>query len=310
MLLRICPSQTKIDFLGKRTIAYVLSAFLMIAAVYSTATKGVNFGIDFAGGILMEVKTDGPADIKTMRKTLSSLKLGDVALQGMGDTGEEVMIRIQKQEGGEEKEMEALLAVKKALGDSVEYRKTEVVGPKVGEELIQDGVWAVIFAIGAIVLYIWFRFEWQFAIGAMIALIHDVITTIGIFSVLQLDFNLTTIAAVLTIAGYSINDTVVSYDRVRENLQKFKKMPINELLNLSVNDMLSRTLLTSLTTLLAVISIFIFGGEVLRTFAFAMIWGVIIGTYSSIYVAIPFLGFFDLRYGHSAAPAEFDKAGS
>ncbi|MCK5295694.1 MAG: protein translocase subunit SecF [Alphaproteobacteria bacterium] len=295
--IKIFPEKTTFDFLGKRKIAFNFSGLLMVISIVSVLVMGLNFGIDFAGGLLIEVKTEGQADIKAMRKTLSSLKLGDVSLQGIGENGDEVMIRVQRQDGEEGKQMEALNSIKKALGDGVIYRKTEMVGPKVGGELIQDGILAVVFAILAICVYIWFRFEWQFALGAMIALVHDVIATVGIFSVLALDFNLTTIAAIMTIAGYSINDTVVSYDRVRENLRKYKKMKISDLLNLSINDMLSRTILTSCTTLVAVLSIFIFGGEVLRTFAFAMMWGIVIGTYSSMYVAMPFLEFFDLRYG-------------
>lgn len=306
--IKIFPEKTTFDFLGKRKIAFGFSGLLMVISIVSVLVMGLNFGIDFAGGILIEVKTEGQADIKTMRKTLSSLKLGDVSLQGIGENGDEVMIRVQRQDGEEDKQMEALNSIKKALGDSVEYRKTEMVGPKVGGELIQDGILAVVFAILAISVYIWFRFEWQFALGAMIALIHDVIATVGIFSVLALDFNLTTIAAIMTIAGYSINDTVVSYDRVRENLRKYKKMKISDLLNLSINDMLSRTMLTSCTTLVAVLSIFIFGGDVLRTFAFAMMWGIVIGTYSSMYVAMPFLEFFDLRYGTENA-GQFENIG-
>lgn len=296
-MIKCLPQETKINFLNKRYIAMVLSALLIIASIFSVATKGLNFGIDFTGGLLLEVQTAEKADIGAMRKTLSGLSLGEVSLQETGHTGDEVMIRAQGKDDGDEHAQKANLdKIKTALGDTIsEYRKVEMVGPKVGGELIENGIWAVVLAIFAIVFYIWFRFELPFAIGAMIALVHDVITTVGIFSMLGMDFNLTTVAAVLTIAGYSINDTVVSYDRVRENLERFKKMAIPELLNLSINDMLSRTVLTSLTTLMAVISIYTFGGDVLKGFAFAMIWGVIIGTYSSVYIAMPFLTYFDIR---------------
>ncbi|MCP4395246.1 MAG: protein translocase subunit SecF [Alphaproteobacteria bacterium] len=296
-MIKCIPQETKINFLGKRFIAFALSALLIIASIGSITTKGLNLGIDFTGGLLLEVKTNNTANIAGMRKTLSELGLGDVALQGIGESGNEVMIRVQGHEGGDEKSQKKNLdKIKEALGDRIsEYRRIEMVGPQVGSELIKDGILAVTFAILAIIMYIWFRFELPFAIGGMIALSHDVIATVGIFSILGMDFNLTTIAAILTIAGYSINDTVVSFDRVRENLGRFKKMDIPELLNLSINDMLSRTMLTSLTTLLAVVSIYLFGGEVLKGFAFAMIWGVIIGTYSSMYIAMPFLTYFDIR---------------
>jgi preprotein translocase subunit SecF len=296
-MIKCLPQETKINFLNKRYIALVFSALLIIASIFSVATKGLNFGIDFTGGLLLDVQTTETADIGAMRKALSGLDLGEVSLQGTGTSGNEVMIRVQGKDAGDEHTQKAdLEKIKTALGTTVsEYRKIEMVGPKVGGELITDGIWAVALSILAIVLYIWFRFELPFAIGAMIALVHDVITTVGIFSILGMDFNLTTVAAVLTIAGYSINDTVVSYDRVRENLERFKKMEIPELLDLSINDMLSRTMLTSLTTLIAVVSIYTFGGDVLKGFAFAMIWGVVIGTYSSVYIAMPFLTYFDIR---------------
>jgi preprotein translocase subunit SecF len=246
-------------------------------------------GIDFLGGILIEAKTDGPADISKLRREMNGLDLGEIKLQEFG-APDDILIRIQKQEGGEKAQQAAIRKVKAALDSSVvEYRRTEFVGPTVGAELREAATWAVFSAIGAILLYIWFRFEWQFGLGAVIALLHDVITTIGLFALLQLEFNLATVAAILTIAGYSINDTVVVYDRVRENMRRYKKMPYEELFNNAINQTLSRTVVTSVTTLLALIALYIFGGEVIRGFSIALIWGVLIGTYSSIALAVPFL---------------------
>jgi len=216
------------------------------------------------------------------------LGLGEVSLQEFGQPTD-VLIRIQRQDGGEKAQQEAVNTIKAALGSSVEYRRTEFVGPKVSDELFWDGLTAVGLAILAILIYIWFRFEWQFGLGAVVALSHDVITTIGIFALMGFEFNLSTVAAVLTIAGYSINDTVVVFDRVRENLRKYKKMPFPELLNNSINQTLSRTVITSVTTMLALLALYLLGGEVIRDFSFAMIWGVLIGTYSSICLAVPIL---------------------
>lgn len=293
--LHLIPKGMKIDFIGKKLIFFVLSVTMILGSVGLFTTQGLNYGIDFQGGIMMEVRNkSGAADIAKMRTDLGSLGLGDISIQEFGEP-EEVLIRIQRQEGDERAQQRAVDAVKSVLNDSVEYRRTEFVGPKVSEELFADGIMAVSLAIGAILVYIWFRFEWQFGMGAVIALVHDVITTIGIFALLGMEFNLSTVAAVLTIAGYSINDTVVVYDRVRENLRKYKKMDLIELLNMSINDTLSRTVMTSVTTLLALIALYVLGGEVIRGFSFAMIWGVLIGTYSSICLAVPLLSYFVLR---------------
>ena len=294
-LIAYFPETFNLRFVEKRKIAAFASAIILLVSMGSVALQGLNFGIDFAGGILMEVRSSKAVNPAVIRAEVASLGLGEVSITTFGDTGRDVSIRIQRQEGGEEAQSIALRKVREALGTDYEYRRTELVGPKVGAELVRDGALAVGLAILAICFYIWVRFEWQFALGATLALTHDVISTVGLFSVLQLDFNLTTVAAILTIAGYSINDTVVAYDRVRENLRKYKKMSLIELLNLSLNNVLSRTILTSLTTLLAVMALYIFGGEVLRGFSFALVWGVIIGTYSSIYVAIPVLIYFNLR---------------
>lgn len=293
--LRLVPKNTAIDFIGKRFIAFAVSAMLSLGSIGSLAVQGLNFGIDFAGGVLIEIRAPEPRDIGDLRSGLNELGLGDVEIQEAGETGRDYIVRVPQQAGGEEAQLAAQQAVRGFLGEDVEYRRVELVGPAVGQELIVDGVLAVSLAILAIMAYIWLRFEWHFAVGATTALIHDVITTVGLFAILQLEFNLATVAAVLTIAGYSINDTVVLYDRVRDNLRKYKKMPLPDLLNLSNNEVLARTLLTSLTTLLALVSILIFGGDVLRGFAVAMIWGVVIGTYSTIYVAMPMLIVLNLR---------------
>ncbi len=277
-------------------IAGVGSSLLVLLSVLFFAILGLNYGIDFRGGILIEIRTPAAADMADLRKRLSGLGLGEVQLQTFGNETD-VLIRVERQPGGEKGQQIAVKAVKDALGDGVDYRRTETVGPKVGGELIEAGVIAVLAALGAMLLYIWFRFEWQFGVGAVVALTHDVILTIGIFALLGLEFNLSTVAAILTIAGYSINDTVVVFDRVRENLRKYKSMELDALLNLSINDTLSRTILTSVTTLLALFALFLFGGEVIKGFSFAMIWGVIVGTYSSIWIAVPLLVYMKLNRG-------------
>ena len=293
--LRIVPADTNIDFIGRRNLAFVFSAVLMVLSVGFFAIKGLNYGIDFKGGILMEVRTPGAADLPRLRAKLSSLGLGEVALQEFGEPTD-VLIRVERQPGGEKAQLIAVEVVKGALGSDVaSYRRVEFVGPKVGAELIRAGTIAVFLSIFVIMVYVWFRFEWQFSIGAVVALTHDVISTIGIFSLVGLEFNLATVAAILTIAGYSINDTVVVFDRIRENLRKYKTMGVEELLNRSINQTLSRTILTSVTTLLALFAIFFFGGEVIADFAFALIWGVLIGTYSSIWIASPILLFLNVR---------------
>ncbi|KAA5607529.1 protein translocase subunit SecF [Roseospira marina] len=295
-LLNIIPVDTKIDFMKRRLVALVLSIVLMLASVASLAVQQLNFGIDFAGGILVEARMPSEPDMADMRARLNGLGLGAVSLTHIGENARDVMIRVQQPaDTTDEQEGAALKAIQSVLGDSVDYRRVELVGPKVGSELIEAGIWAVSLSILAIVVYIWFRFEWQFAVGAMVALVHDVLVTLGLFSLLRLEFDLTTVAAVLTLAGYSINDTVVVYDRVREKLRKYKKLDLIELLNLSLNKTLSRTILTSFTTLIAVLSLLFLGGDVLRNFSAALAFGIIIGTYSTIYVAVPILAYFDLR---------------
>ncbi|WP_040707282.1 protein translocase subunit SecF [Oceanibaculum indicum] len=296
-----------VPFLRFKGLCFALSALLMLGSLVSLATQGLNFGIDFRGGILMEVRTPQPANLSEMRSTLGQLGLGEVSLQEFG-AETDVLIRIQQQDGGEAGQQAAIEAVRGALGDDVNYRRVEFVGPKVGAELIQDGILAVLIALGAILMYIWFRFEWQFGVGGVLTLIHDVLITIGLFSVLQLEFNLSTVAAILTIAGYSINDTVVVYDRIRENLRKYKKLDISALCDLSLNDTLARTLLTSGTTILALVALFSFGGPVVRDFSGALIFGILIGTYSSIFIATPVLTYMNLRRDSDNASEDAGKA--
>ncbi len=294
MLLRLIPANTKINFVKFRGLYFAISLLMLIAAGFSYGIQGLNYGIDFAGGILIEVRaTDDkgqpkPADIAGMRKSLGALGLGEVSLQGFGQPSD-VLIRVEKQTGEEAAQMAAIVKIRAALGKGYEYRRQEFVGPTVGAELIRDGAIATILALLAIMAYVWFRFEWQFGVAAVVALAHDVFLTIGLFSELQMEFNLATVAAILTIAGYSINDTVVVFDRVRENMRRYKKMPFPELMNRSVNDTLSRTLMTSLTTMLALLALYFFGGQVIRDFSIAMIWGIVVGTYSSICLAVPLL---------------------
>jgi len=292
MRIKLLPENPNFGFLQKRVAFFIFSGLLVAASLGLFAVNSLNYGIDFTGGIMIEVKTDQPGQIGTMRKELKALNLGAVELQEFGAPND-ILIRLQAQQGGEKANQAAVAAVKQALGDGMDYRRTELVGPKVSDELFWNGLYAVVSAIFAILVYIWFRFEWQFGLGAVVALTHDVITTIGVFALIQLEFNLSTVAAVLTIAGYSINDTVVVFDRVRENLRKYKTMPMDELLNQSANETLSRTVMTSLTTLLALVALYFLGGEIIRDFAFAMIWGVVIGTYSSVCLAVPLL----LRFG-------------
>ena len=293
-LLTLIPANTKIDFVGKRQFAFGFSIILILLSIGTFLVQGLNLGIDFRGGVLIEVETNGPADIEKLRDVLGNLGLGEIQVQEFGNPND-VLIRVQQQDGGEKAQQDAVISIKEALGDyAKEYRRTESVGPTVGAELIRAAVLAVGLALGAILIYIWIRFEWQFGVGAIIALIHDVLTTVGLFAVTQLEFNLATVAAVLTIAGYSINDTVVIYDRVREELRRYKKLSIPDLLNLSVNRTLSRTFLTSVTTLIALLALATLGGPIIRDFSLAMIWGVLIGTYSSIFVAVPALLVFKL----------------
>jgi preprotein translocase subunit SecF len=276
----------KIDFMRWRFFGFAFSLALTALTVGLVATVGLNYGIDFVGGTQIEAQTKGPADLGAMRARIDALHLGHASLQQFGSP-DDVLIRLPQQPGGDTAQMKAVKRAQDALGSNIQYRRIEVVGPTVGGELIRAGILATALALGAILVYVWFRFEWQFGIGATIATLHDVITTVGLFAIFQLEFNLTTLAAILTIAGYSINDTVVIYDRVRENLRKHRTMPFGELVNLALNETLSRTILTVSTVALAVLSLLFFGGEVLKGFSIAMLWGIVIGTYSSLFIAAP-----------------------
>ena len=296
--LNLVPIKPNINFLIRRKYFFVFSVILLLSSAFFYLFNGLNLGIDFKGGIMLEVRVSSSTNILQMRQGLSNLNLGEIKIQQFGaDT--DFLIRIQKQEGGEKAQQSAIDLVKQTLPSDIKYRRTEFVGPKVSKELYRDGILAVIFAIIGILAYIWFRFEWQFGLGAIIALTHDVITTIGVYALTGLEFNLSTVAAILTIAGYSINDTVVVYDRVRENLRKYKTLELVNLLNNSVNETLSRTIMTSVTTLLALGALYVLGGEVIRGFSIGMIWGVLIGTYSSICIAVPLLLFLNVKRGSS-----------
>jgi preprotein translocase subunit SecF len=283
------PEGTSINFMSFRRPAFWGSIAIMLVAAGLFFSMGLNYGVDFKGGTMVELRAkEGNADIQGLRDKVGGLGLGDVQIQEFG-TPTDVLIRIEQQPGGETAQQEALQKVQAAVSEAYIQRRVEVVGPAVSGELRTTGIIAVLASILAIILYIWFRFEWQFAIGAVLALTHDVIVTVGVFALLQLEFDLSTVAALLTILGYSVNDTVVVSDRIRENLRKFKRMPLVELLNRSINETLSRTLMTSGTTLIVLFALYFLGGEVIRNFSFAMLFGVLIGTYSSIFIAAPLL---------------------
>ncbi len=375
----------KFDFLGQRRAALILSTLINVVSILAVIFVGLNFGIDFKGGIAIQARAkQGPAQLDSLRGIVGGLGVGEVSLQEFGEAST-VLIRIQRQDGGpqcvagaqrvmqkragegwqvkpgpagtgdveftsptaldgvgwrdavsragltiverqlprgttttakidmtteqraEWCQQVAIKLVEDAIGSNYELRGTESVGPKIGDELMVSGIWAVLATMGAIVVYVWFRYEWQFGVGALIAMLHDVISTMGVFVLFQLDFSLTALAAVLTIAGYSINDTVVIFDRVRENMRRYKKLGLIELLNLSINETLSRTLMTSGTVFVAVLALVLFGGPVLYSFSFAMLWGVIVGTYSSVWVACAGLVYLGLRADH-LRPADDEKA--
>ncbi|MFD1157990.1 protein translocase subunit SecD [Roseovarius aestuarii] len=291
--LRLVPQETKWDFFRRWRVSLGISAFLIVIAFGSFVVQGLNFGIDFRGGTTIRTESAQPIDVGQYRDAIGQLDLGDVSIAEVfdptfGPDQNVAMIRVQAQEGQESVSNEVILAVEEVLQQTVpdlKFTSVESVGPKVSGELITAAVIAVSLAIGAVLIYIWLRFEWQFAVGAVAALVHDVVLTIGVFSELQIQFDLAIIAALLTIVGYSLNDTVVVFDRVRENLRKYKKIPLSEVLNISINETLSRTVMTSVTTLLALLALYVLGGDVIRGFVFAMIWGVIVGTYSSVFVA-------------------------
>ena len=285
-----------------RRISFPISALLSVLAIVAYFAVGLNFGIDFIGGTVIEVQSKtGPADLGRMRSTLNALNLGDVQLQQFG-APTDVLIRLPQQRGGEAVQQEAVAKIRNALGDQVDYRRVEVVGPRVSGELLSYGTLGLVFAIVGILIYLWFRFEWQFALGAMIANVHDLVLTIGFLSLMQIDFDLSSIAALLTILGYSLNDTVVIYDRIREMLRRYKRMPMDELLNIAVNATLSRSIITHVTVTLALLSLLIFGGPVIHGFTAAMTFGaVLVGSYTSIFIASPLLIYLGVGEGRETA---------
>jgi preprotein translocase subunit SecF len=293
MRLRLVPEVTNWDFFSRWKIWLGISGVMVVIAFLSFIVQGLNYGIDFRGGTTIRSESAQAVDVGAYRDALAALDLGDVVISEVfdptfGPDQNVAMVRIQAQDGQEAVTTEVIAAAEAALlavAPDIRFVSVESVGPKVSGELVKTAAIAVVLAIGAVLVYIWLRFEWQFALGAVIALVHDVVLTIGIFSELQIRFDLAIIAALLTIVGYSLNDTVVVFDRVRENLIKYKSKDLKEVLNLSINETLSRTFMTSVTTLLALIALFVLGGDVIRGFVFAMIWGVIVGTYSSIFVA-------------------------
>jgi preprotein translocase subunit SecF len=301
-MLRIVPDDTKFDFMRFRRISFPISAILSIVAIVLFFHPGLNLGIDFIGGTLLEVQAkSGQADIAKMRATLTTLNLGDVQLQQFGGPAD-VLIRVAQQPGGEQAQQAAVDKIKGALGTDVEYRRIEVVGPRVSSELLSYGTLGIILAIGAILVYLWFRFEWQFALGAMIANVHDLVLTLGFMSLMQVDFDLTSIAALLTILGYSLNDTVVIYDRIREMLRRYKKLPMPDLLNISINSTLSRSIITHLTVTLALLALFLFGGHAIHSFVTTMMFGVVlVGTYTSVFIAAPILIYLGVGTGRQEA---------
>jgi preprotein translocase subunit SecF/SecD/SecF fusion protein len=289
--ITLFPPETRIPFMRFKGVCLIGSFAAMILSVVLILTVGFNFGVDFKGGSMIEVQhKSGPVDLASLRKKLGSLGLGEVQIQEFG-APDDILIRVEEQPGGEEAQQEAVSKIVAALGDDYIQRRVEIVGPAVSSELRTTGIIAVLISLIGISVYVWFRFEWQFAIGAVLSLTHDVLIVAGLFSLFQWDFDLSIVAALLTILGYSVNDTVVVSDRIRENLRKFKRMELNELLDRSINETLSRTILTGLTTLVVLAVLFLIGGEVIRYFSLAMLLGVIIGTYSSIFVAAPLLGY-------------------
>ncbi|MEM8872562.1 MAG: protein translocase subunit SecF [Pseudomonadota bacterium] len=304
--LRLVRQETKFDFFQASRFWLGLSAALMVLSIGVFLVKGLNYGIDFRGGTMITAATEAPVDVGLYRDTLSTLEVGDFAVTEIFDPAAEitgsvpnqVTIRIEQQGDDPAIQQSVIVDVKQALDAAfpgIQYLQTDSVGAKVSGELVQAGVLAILLAIAAVLFYIWLRFEWQFSVGAVAALVHDIVLTIGVFSIIGLEFNLAIIAAILTIVGYSLNDTVVVFDRVRENLRRFKKTPLREVLNLSINETLSRTFMTSATTLLALIALYVLGGDVIRGFTFAMIWGVVVGTYSSIFVASTILLRLDVK---------------
>jgi len=294
-LLRLAPENTKFGFMRFRRVSYPFSALMSIISVVLFLSVGVNFGIDFSGGTLIELRAkSGTADVADLRATAQKLALGDVEVQAFGNASD-VTLRFGVQTGGDAAQEAAVNRVRQALEDKYDFRRVEVVGPRVSGELVQSGTLGVVISIIAVLCYLWFRFEWQFAVGAIIATMHDLLLTVGFFAITRLEFNTTSIAAILTIVGYSLNETVVVLDRIREMLRKYRRMPTDQLIDVSVNAVLPRTIMTATTVFLALLSLVIFGGEVIRSFSLAMIWGIFVATYSSVFICSPMLIYLGLR---------------
>jgi len=296
MGLQLIPYNTNFDVVGKKNIIFAILVAVAVFCLGSIFIQGFNYGIDFKGGLLLEIRTPEPADVAKLRSDLSDVVKGEVTLQEFGSPND-ILIRVERQPGGDEEQLAALSHIKDRLGTSVDYRRVETVGPKVSADLIRNGIYAVLWALVAMLVYIWFRFEWQFGVCSFITLAHDALIVLGLFSFFQLEFNETTIIAVLITVTYSINDTVVIYDRIRENLRKFKKLPLSELINQSINETFSRTILTSTTTLLSLLGLYFFGGPVIAAFSLPIIVGITAGTISSITVSAPLLLHTGLRSG-------------
>lgn len=289
--IRFIPDNAKIDFVGQRYVAYVFTAILMIGSIFLLATKGLNYGIDFTGGTLIEVEVSAQPDLPELRQNLNNLNFGEISIQEFGST-QHLLIRVPSQGEDPQAQTATIDTVKQTIEsgfEEVDYRRVEFVGPQVGQELKLKGLYAVVFAMLGIMAYIWFRFEWQFGLAALVSIAHDVIAVLGFMALTGMTFDLSTLAAVLMVAGFSINDSVVIFDRTREILRKHRKKPLDEVSNIALNETLARTVMTSLLTILALVALWLFGGEVIRTFTDALLFGYIIGTYSSIYVATPVL---------------------
>ena len=302
MFIRIIKKTPNINFLSKRNFFFITSAVFLIISLFFIILKGLNFGIDFKGGLLIEISLKNNVEINLIRNKLIQTVPGDFSIQNLDNSENNYLIKIETFSDKKNNNQKLISDIKSILNKEfleIDYRRLEYVGPTVSSELIQAGIFAILIAVSAMLIYIWFRFELPFAVGAVIALLHDVALTIGMFSITSLEFNLATVAAILLIVGYSMNDTVVVYDRIRENIKKFRKISIIELLNKSVNETLSRTINTTATTILALLALFIFGGSIIKDFSFAMIWGILIGTYSSILIATPTLVFLNVKRSQS-----------
>ena len=295
--IKIIPDHTNIDFVGQKYVAFAVTAIMIFGSIFLLATKGLNYGIDFTGGTLIEVAVQQTPDLSALREDLNNLNLGEISLQEFG-SAQTLLIRVPVQEGTPEQQAAAIDTVKNAIEKDYaepDYRRVEFVGPQVGEELKMKGIYAIAFALLGIMAYVWFRFEWQFGLAAVISLVHDVMAVLGFMVITGNTFDLSTLAAVLMVAGFSINDTVVIFDRIREIMRKYRKKPLPEVCNIAINETLSRTFMTSMLTLLALISLWVFGGEVIQGFVDALLFGFVVGTYSSVYVAASLLLYMNLR---------------